>query len=247
MTAEDNYWPVYKGSSFEIWTPDTGEYYAYCSSRTLIDYLHQKRANANSVFDGFPRDWFERESTLPCHFPRIAFRNTARATDSRTLIAALVPPRIVIANQAPYLIWKRGERAQEALVLGILSTMILDWYVRHIAETNLNFFLFNSLPIPEADLEDPLVQRIVEIAGSLAAVDERYREWADEVGVEVGTLQEEPERTDAIHELDACVALLYCLDEDDVQLIFDTFHEGRDYSKRCEAVLKHFERWQEKT
>lgn len=244
MTEQDGYWPVYKGGSFEVWCPDTGVRYAYCSPNRLVDYLHLKRANASTVFDGMPKEWFDNKATLPCYSPRIAFRNTARVTDSRTLIAALVPPNVVIANQAPYLLWKHGTRKHEALVLGILSSMILDWYVRQLVETNLNFFLFNSLPIPEADLEDPIAQRIVEISGCLAAVDERYQDWANEVGVPVGTLQEEPERTDAIHELDACVALLYGLDEDDIKLIFDTFHEGRDYSERCEAVLKHFESWQ---
>ena len=26
----ENFWPVYKGSSFNIWHPDTGEYYETC-------------------------------------------------------------------------------------------------------------------------------------------------------------------------------------------------------------------------
>lgn len=123
--------------------------------------------------------------------------------------------------------------------------MILDWYARRIVSTYFSFYVFESLPVPDADPEHPITQRVVEISGRLAAVDERFAEWAAEVGVPVGTLSEEPERSDAIAELDACVALLYGLDENDLQIIYDTFHEKTDYSERHATVLKHFRHWRE--
>ena len=42
---------------------------------------------------------------------------------------------------------------------------------------------------------------------------------------------------------DACVAHLYGLDESDLAVIYETFHEGADYSERHAAVLEHFRRW----
>lgn len=123
--------------------------------------------------------------------------------------------------------------------------MIMDWYARRIVSTHLTFYIFNSLPVPDADPGDPVVRRMVEISGRLAAVDERFADWAEEVGVPVGTLQEEPKRSDAIAELDACVALLYGLDEDDLRIIYETFHETTDYSQHYAAVLAHFRRWRE--
>ena len=50
------------------------------------------------------------------------------------------------------------------------------------------------------------------------------------------------EKTDAIAELDAAVALLYGLTEDDVVHIFETFHVGWDYGPRLEAAQAHFAR-----
>ncbi len=123
--------------------------------------------------------------------------------------------------------------------------MILDWYARRIVNLHLNFFIFNALPVPDADPGHPITQRVVEISGRLAAIDGRYTEWAEEVGVSIGTLQEEPERSDAIAELDACVALLYGLDENDLRIIYSTFHERTDYSERHATVLAHFRRWRE--
>ncbi len=34
-------WPVYKGSSFNLWTPDTGTYYDSADSDEMIEYLQE--------------------------------------------------------------------------------------------------------------------------------------------------------------------------------------------------------------
>jgi hypothetical protein len=86
---------------------------------------------------------------------------------------------------------------------------------------------------------------VVELSGRLAAVDERFGEWAEAVGVPVGTLtDDDPEEKDAaIAELDALSALLYGLDWDDVTHIFETFHRGWDYTKRLAKVRLYFDQW----
>ena len=85
--------------------------------------------------------------------------------------------------------------------------------------------------------------RVVEVAGRLAAVDDRFAGWAAEVGVPVGSVRDEVTRQDLVCELDACVALLYGLAESDLAVIYGTFHEGADYSERHSAVVEHFRRW----
>ena len=87
---------------------------------------------------------------------------------------------------------------------------------------------------------------MVLVAGRLAAVDERYSEWAREVGVEVGTANDEPTKSDLIAELDALVSLLYGLSEDQVEHIFKTFHRGWDYQPRLDAVLAHYAAWKDR-
>ena len=73
-------------------------------------------------------------------------------------------------------------------------------------------------------------------------MDERFAEWAAEVGVPVGSANDEAVQLDLICELDACVAHLYGLDEDDLAGVYDTFSETVDYSERHAAVLTHFRR-----
>ena len=143
-------------------------------------------------------------------------------------------------NQAPYLLFVEGTARDEAYLLGVLSSMILDWYARRVIEMSLNFYLLNNFPIPEHFDDDPVARRVVQIAGRLAAVDDRYAEWAAEVGVQVGTVTDDETRQDLICELDACVAHLYGLDEDDLAVIYKTFHTGDNYSAHHARVLEHF-------
>ena len=126
--------------------------------------------------------------------------------------------------------------------MGILSSMIFDWQLRRIMELTLSFTDLMGTSIPDPGEGHPVRGRVVEIAGRLAAVDERFAEWAAEVGVPVGSTSDEAVKRDLICELDACVAFLYGLDEEDLAVVYETFSETVDYSDRHAAVLTHFRR-----
>ena len=243
-------WPVYKGESFDIWTPDTGKYYASAIPQIIQDHLQAKRLkqhkNRRSPFFRVDSDVVENPLTLPCLKPRIAFRKVSRSSDSRTVIAALLPGKIVITDHAPYLLRICGQPKDEACLLGVLSSMILDWFARCFVEMNLTFHLVNMFPIPDFDPSIPgsIAEKVARISGCLATAtpDDRFMGWADEVGVTVDSVKSETEKQDLIHELDACVAHLYGLDEDDLAVLYGTFHTNTDYSERHAAVLEHFRR-----
>jgi hypothetical protein len=190
------------------------------------------------VFSEFTANWAKDPGTLPCWHPRIAFRDIARATDSRTVIACLLRGELVLTNKAPYLLWPQGDERDEAYLLGVLSSMPLDWYARRIVEVGLNFHIFNGFPIPDVSRDNRRRRRVEEIAGRLAAVDDWYGDWANAVGVSVGSVTDEG-RPDLLAELDAAVAHLYGLTPDDLRVIYDTFHEGADYSAHRDRVLAH--------
>ena len=120
--------------------------------------------------------------------------------------------------------------------------MPCDWQARRKVELVMSFALLNGLAIPDPGEGHHVRDRVVEISGRLAAVDERFADWASEIGVPVGSANDEATKQDLICELDACVALLYGLDEDDLAVIYETFSETRDYTERHAAVLVHFRR-----
>ena len=242
----DGFWSVFKGESFDLWTPDTGIYYAWAAPGPVHQRLQRKRlrggSSTRSVHSEFAPHYLRDPKTLPCFAPRVAFRNISRATDSRTVRVALVPPEIFVSNAAPYFLWPRGDEKDQAFLLGTLSSIPLDWYARRFVEVNLNYFILNPFPIPRPDRGSVLWQRVVQLAGRLACPDERFSTWADAVGVACGSLAVD-EKEDMIYELDAVVAHLYGLSEPQLVHIYETFHEGWDYQARLDGVLRHFHAW----
>lgn len=238
------FWPVFKGETFDIWTPDTGEYYAFADPDTVIPWLYGKRlrsgkSRSDSAHSEFSPAYRQNKATLACHRARIAFRDVSRATDSRTVRICLVPPKVFIANQAPYLLWPRGDEKDQAFLLGVLSSIPLDWYARRFVETHVNYFVFNPFPVPRPQRNDWSWQRAVTLAGRLACPDKRFADWAKHAGVDFGPLSED-EKQDMIAELDAVVAHLYGLNERQLVHVFETFHEGWDYEPRLKAVLRYY-------
>lgn len=246
----EGFWPVYKGKSFNLWTPDTGTYYAWADPQPITEWLQNKRYrarnNRRSAHSEFQESFLQDMRTLPCHAPRVAFRDVARSTDARTIIACLVPPEVFIGNQAPYFLWPRGDEKDQAYLVGILSSIPLDWYARRFVELHVNFYVINPFPIPRPSRNSALWRRVVELAGRLACPDNRFADWAKSVGVRHGPLAAD-EKQDLIHELDAVVSHLYGLTESQVIHVFETFHASWDYGERLLNVLRHFEAWRENT
>jgi hypothetical protein len=244
-------WPVLGGASFNLWDPDAGEPYAWADPDKVISKLQAKRLNQirlrSSAFYGMDQKWARNPDTLPCHYPRIVFRDVTNATNTRTCIASLLPGDRVLVNQAPYLLRVGGTESDEAFLLGVLSSIPLDWYARRYVELHLNFQILNGLPIPNPLPTDLTRLRVIEIAGRLAAKDERFENWATAVGVPVGSVTSADQQSHLEAELDALIAHLYGLNRSQIEHVFETFHRGWDFHPRLTKVLDYFDRIEERS
>jgi len=232
LTSEScpkGYWPIYSGSSFDIWKPDTNEYHAWGNPKKLLPTLKTQVSNDR-----------KKEHYAFCEKPRILFRKVSRATDSRTMRVALVPPNIFSYESAQYVDLAEGDEKDQAYILGILSSRTLDWYIRRFVEANVNLYIVEPLPIPRPNRDSRLWKRIVKLSSRLASVDKRYADWASKTGVEYGPISDE-KKGDLIYELEALVAKLYGLSKKDITTLYQTFHEGWDFNIELNSVIKKYE------
>lgn len=238
--------PVVTGASFNLWNPDAGSPKAFGQPSSLRPFLRAKFERASRLSRSAYFGMNLKVNELPLDRPRIAFRDMARATDSRTVIVCLLPPGTAAMEKAPVLVQRQGGAHEAAALLGVMASLPYDWFMRRWVEMKLSYELLNPSPIPEIDRESPRGKRLIRVAALLAVVDARYSDWASEVGIAVDSVTTQAEKDDLIAELDALVSLLYGLSEDQVEHIFATFHRGWEYQQRLDAVLAHYAAWKDK-
>jgi len=124
-------------------------------------------------------------------------------------------------------------------LLGVLSSIVLDWYSRRFVERHLNYFIFNPLPVPRIEGPVPMRLRIIDCAARLTGPDLRFRAWLKDLRLTRLTVTAD-ERNDLIAELDAAVAHVYALAESELIHIFETFNENWDHADRLDATLRHY-------
>ena len=246
-TCPQGYWPVYKGKSFDVWNPDTGVYYAWAEPTRVQEYIMSKRQKAprRSAHAEFSLAHRGNRNTLPCLAPRIAFRDISNSVDRRTVTACLIPPQVFVTNKGPYFLWPRGDEKDQAFLLGVLSSICLDWYARRFVKTNLNFFILNPFPVPRPSRDDLTWKQVVSIAARLACPDERFAQWADSAGVAYGPIQPD-EKKEMMYQLDALIAHLYGINERQLIHIFETHRKGWDYQGSLDGVLRYYRDWARK-
>jgi hypothetical protein len=261
--------PVWSGAAFNLWDPTSGPPYAFADPKVVVPFLQERRSvsarRTDTPFTGLAARDLGSEDSLPMMAPRIAFRDVCRATDSRTMICALVPPGIALVHKAPYLLQQRGTKADEAYLLGIMSSLPFDWYARRFVEITMSYGLLNAFPVPRVnqstgsvvgpdghamDLSGdfrPIRTRLIEISAQLAAADKRYSEWLADVGTAPAAHVGAEARQDLIDEVNALAGLLYGLTAEHLTTVFETFHPGWNYAPRLTAALAHHSKWSKMT
>ena len=110
---------------------------------------------ADPAFVPTPQYWVsESDVSFPAGLGwTIAFRDIARVTDVRTMIAAAVP-LVGLGNKAPAIFSDAVDSNQStaALLLGNLGAIVLDFVVRQkVHSTNLNWYIVEQLPVVPPD------------------------------------------------------------------------------------------------
>ena len=195
-----------------------------------------------------PRYWVEaREVFLrTAASPKwlLGFRDIARATDERTVIASVLP-RAGVGNNLPLMLLDVALSQRVTALLANLSVLVLDFVGRHkVGGVHLNFFIAKQLPVlsPEsyndADLAF-IVPRVLEL--TYTAHD--LKPWAEALGHNSPPFPFDPDRRARLRaELDAYYARLYGLTREDLCYLLDPASVmGADYPSETFRVLKQNE------
>lgn len=183
-----------------------------------------------------PRYWV-RETEVAARLPErcswlLGFRDIARATDERTVLATIIP-RAAVGNKLPLLL--SDESSEKRVVLGAcLSSLVLDYVARQkVGGTNLNFYLAEQLPVlppgtfdglapwdSQVTLVDWLLPRVLELYYTAADLSG----FAHDLGYDGPPFVWDTDRRTTLRaELDAAFFHLYGVARADVEYVLETF------------------------
>ena len=97
---------------------------------------------------------------------RLAYRDVSSPTNTRSLIAALLPPGCVSTHTLFCLRTSVGLAAQ-LYVCGMMNSLVADWFVRRYLGAHVTTRLVASLPVPRLSGSDPRRRAITRLAGRL--------------------------------------------------------------------------------
>lgn len=216
--------PLWKGESFDQYDSHGAGKRVCRVTPKLLKKVRKPRPGLKSLIAPSVPIATRRQAVLTeLDRARVAFRDVTNRTNSRTVIASLIPPGVFLTNKAPYLAFVDGHPKDQAVCLGIMNSLPFDWQARRFIEINVNFFLLEGLYLP--DLDDSDYNGIAQAAGRLSAVDDRFADFAAATGVEYGPVPP-AERTRLRVEIDARVAGAWNLTKTDLGVIFEDFTES---------------------
>ncbi|MFH9174046.1 Eco57I restriction-modification methylase domain-containing protein [Streptomyces albogriseolus] len=175
---------------------------------------------------------------LPADHYRPGFRQTASATNERTLIAAILPPGTVVADTVHYFYRSAWDAARNgyqtvlpahamAYVVALMNSMVLDFVVRRKAGAHVTKSIMATLPIADVSLENGVGAEIVRLSARLSCRSPEFEELAEILGVDCGPLSRAEEAA-LRADLDARVAHLYGLSATQLELILADFRQSAD-------------------
>ena len=158
---------------------------------------------------------------------RLGFRDVARNTDERTMIASILPRSVfsgntLITSLAP------NDLCELLFSTAVLNSFAFDTFIRLKVTAHCNMFYVYQVPVPRLTEEDAAFRPIVDRAARLICITPEFDDLAKESmgggasSQTIGPTVPE-ERAKLRAELDGLIAHLYGLTEDEFAHILTTF------------------------
>ncbi|MYD09856.1 MAG: ATP-binding protein [Chloroflexi bacterium] len=160
--------------------------------------------------------------TLDYQMYRLAHRSIARSTDTRTLVASVVP-RTFAGHSLN--VWDGIEPSVIVTCVAVMNSFVVDWLLRQSVSANITMFFVYQLPVPRLMPGDRFFDAIVRRAAQLICTAPEYDDLAAEVGLgnHHKGVTNPAGRARLRAELDGIIAHIYGLTEDEFAYVLSTF------------------------
>jgi hypothetical protein len=183
------------------------------------------------------------DALLDCTEYRIAYRDIARASDERTMIAAVLPKDTICVNTLqtlrPYQIEpSEGDLGEKPLhgayhrafsdeelfaAVGLLNSVPFDFLIRTKTDSHIVQYKFTESQVPRLADGDEWFEYIWTRAARLNCYGEAFAEMRERLGG-IDPATEKTERRQLQAEIDAAAFHAYGLDREETQFILDDFY-----------------------
>lgn len=103
---------------------------------------------------------------------RIGFCDVASPSNSRSLVAALIPGSTICGHKVPTITFNEGALEDLLLWLGVANSLVMDFLVRKKVALTMSYTIMDSLPFPRDRQNLPVADAIIRRVLSLCAVGE---------------------------------------------------------------------------
>jgi hypothetical protein len=180
------------------------------------------------------------DGTAEYRHHRLGFRRIARNTDERTMIATILPS-MVVAVDTVSLCGNLEPRVQCYLV-GVLNTFVYDYFIRLRVTTTVNMFYIYQSPVPRLNPGDAVFEQVARRTAQLVSANQGFEDFASLYDLRAEDIAtEESVRARLRAEIDAIVAHLYGINDEELNHILATFPIVSDEIK--ELVRETFRNW----
>ncbi len=223
--------PLYEGKMIHQFTHLWGEPRYWVDEQEARKALLGKEADTGQKLDyqGF----------------RVGFRDVASSTNERTMIATVLPKYIFCPHTMSLenVCTSSLDEKTRLFIVAIFNSFISDYLIRQRITAHVSFFFVYNLPIPRLPATDPIFNEIVRRAAQLICTTPDYDDLRAELnatGFKDLQGQTDPkQRAQLRAELDAIIAHLYDLTNEELEHILNTFPLVEKQIK--EQVINEFE------
>jgi len=235
--------PVYEGKMIHQFNHKYSEPRNWIDTQKGVEFLTRLQINrmkkylkTSKIKDSeiFPKVKIDFE------FYRLAWRHITNATNQRTLIATVLPPKVFLVETVPYLrpIVFNGKEFllansyQTVLFLcGLFNSFVVDFIIRQRVSTHATASHVIELPIPRLRENDEYFCEIVEKVGKLICTTDEFDSLKKEIKISEGIL-DESERENLVAQINAYASKIYGLTRNELEYVLDSFPIVEDIIKQ---------------